>query len=126
MVFVLVLESLLFPVFVLALVCICKEVSPFNPVSGIVMELLMVSNSANIQFLDSFILFLFHLVISRIWLLSCSAFKVASLKSSFNFIFSLAIGAIAASTILLTSALIFAYSCSYRLAKCIKFHHPFY
>ena len=126
MVFVLVLESLVFPVFVLALVYICKEVSPFNPVSGIVMELLMVSNSADIQFLDSFILFLFRVVISRIWLLSCSAFKFASLKSSFNFIFSLAIGAITASTILLTSALIFAYSCSYRLAKYIKFHHPFY
>ena len=44
MVFVLVFESLLFPVFVLASACVCKEVSPLNPVSIISMELLMVSN----------------------------------------------------------------------------------
>ena len=55
MFFVLVFESLLFPVFFLALACICKEVSPLNPVSSILMELLMVSNSPDIQFLVSFI-----------------------------------------------------------------------
>ena len=55
MIFMLVFESLLFPVFVLALACICKEVSPLNPVSSISMELLMVSNSPNIQFWVSFI-----------------------------------------------------------------------
>ena len=51
MVFVLVLESLLFLVFVLALPYICKEVSPLNPISSISMELLMVSNSPDIQLL---------------------------------------------------------------------------
>ena len=53
MVFVLVFESLLFPVFVLASACVCKEVSPLNPVSIISMELLMVSNWPDIQFLVS-------------------------------------------------------------------------
>ena len=33
--FCVVFESLLFPVFVLALACICKEVNPLNPVSSI-------------------------------------------------------------------------------------------
>ena len=115
----LVLDLLLFPVFVLAVVCICKEVSPFRSVSSAAMELLMVSNSPNIQFLDSFILFLFCVVISMIWLLSCSIFKFASFHSSFSFIFSLAIGAIRASTILLISVAIFACSSSYRLANCV-------
>ena len=118
MVFVLVLESLLVPVSVLASCYIYKEVSPFNPVSSVAMELLMVSNSRDIQFLDSFILFLFCGVVSRIWFLSCSIFKFASFNSSFSFIFSRAIGAIRVPTILLNLVGIFAYSCSYRLANC--------
>ena len=72
MVFVLVLVSLLFPVSVLVLVCICNEIRPLNSVSSVSIELLMVSNSPDIQFLVFFILFLFCVVISRIWLLSCS------------------------------------------------------
>ena len=111
-----VLESLLFPVFVLTLVCICKEVSPVNTVSSVAMELLMVSNHPICHFWIP-LFFLFCVVKSRIWLLSCSPFKFASFSSSFSFIFSLAIGTIRASTILLISIEIFACSSSYRLAN---------
>ena len=51
----------------------------------------MVSNSHDVQFLDSFILFLFCVVISIIRLLSCSVFQFAWFDFSFSFIISLAI-----------------------------------
>ena len=81
------------------------------------MELLMVSNSHDIQFLDSLILFLFCVVIRRIWLLSCSIFKFALFNFSFSFIISLAVKAIRPSTILAISGAIFTCSSSYHLAN---------
>ena len=81
------------------------------------MELLMVPNSPNIQFLDSFNLFPFCVVISRTCLLSYSNFKFASFNFSFSFIFLFRIGVIRVSTILLISVVNFACSCSYRLGN---------
>ena len=58
-------------------------------------------------------------VVSKIWLFSCSIFKFASFNSSFSFLFSLATEAKITSTILVISVAIFAYCSSYRLANCV-------
>ena len=76
------IESLEFTVFVFDL--FYKEVSPFNTVSMVVIEFLMVSHPiSNLWILVLCLCF----VLSRICLLSCSIFRFASLNFPFSFIF---------------------------------------